>query len=127
MEITFSHQYDAGREWRDDCPDDLRPRFLKRLCQYADAKLKRGSPRETDLETIARKIDIVGRIALPHRKDDVDRLGENLVAILIKNSDRLGIRRQRTRTYAHDKAPLREVVEHAAVTGEDYGMNLPEV
>src|SRR5262249_51701804 len=127
MEIAFSHQHDTWREWRDDCPDDFRPRFLERLCQYADAKLKRGGARETDLETIARKIDIVRRIALPHRKDDVDRLGENLVAILIKNSDRLGIRRQRARTYAHDEAPLREVVEHGGVDRDDYRMHLREV
>src|SRR5215467_15409760 len=127
MEIAFSHQYDAGREWRDDCPDDLRPRFLERLCQYADAKLKRGGPRETDLETIAGEIDVVGRIALPHGKDDVDRLGENLVAILIQYSDRLGIRRQRARTYAHDKATLREVVEHGGVDRNDDRMHLREV
>src|SRR5262249_35050633 len=126
-EIAFSHQHDAGGEWRDDCPNNFRARFLERLCQYADAKFKRGGPRETNLETIAGKIDIVGRIALPHRKDDVDRLSENLVAILIKNSDRLGIRRQRTRTYAHDKAPLREVVEHGGVDRNNHRMHLREV
>src|SRR5262249_16529360 len=127
MGIAFSHQHDTWREWRDAWPDDFRPRLLERLCQYADAKLKRGSARETDLETIARKIDIVRRIALPHRKDDVNRLGENPVAILLKNSDRLGIRRQRARTYAHDEAPLREVVEHGGVDRDDYRMHLREV
>src|SRR5215475_2471670 len=108
MEIALSHQHDTRGEWRDDCSDDFRSRFLERLCQNADAKLKRGGSRETDLEAIAGKIDVVGRIALPHRENDVDRLGENLVAILIQYSDRLEIRRQSARTYAHDKASLRE-------------------
>jgi hypothetical protein len=127
MEIAFSHQYDAGRKRRDDGADDFRARFLKRLCQYADAKLERGGSRETDLETIAGKIDIVGRIALPDGENDVDRLGENLVAILIQYSDRLGIGRERARTYAHDKAPLRKVVEHRGVDRNDHRMHLRQV
>ncbi len=106
MEVAFSHQYDAGRKWRDDSADDFRPRFLKRLRQYAYAKFERRGSRETNLETIAGEIDLVGRIALPHRKDDVDRFGEDLVAVLIEYSDGLRIRRESAWTYAHHKAAL---------------------
>ena len=37
---------------------------------------------KSNLEAVVGEIDVVGRIALPDRQDDVDRFGENLVAVL---------------------------------------------
>src|SRR5262245_4943489 len=107
MEVSFAHQYHAGRKWRDYGAHDLRARFLERLRQNADAKLKRSCPRKSNLEAIVRKIDVVGRVSFPHRQNHVDGFAENLVAIFVEYSDCLGIRGQRTGAYAHDEATLR--------------------
>ena len=93
MEVAFAHQHDAGRKRRHHGADDFRPRLLERLCQDADAEFERGGAREADLETVVGEIDVVGRIALPDRQDDVDRFGENLVAVLVEYADRLANRR----------------------------------
>ena len=80
-----------------------------------------------DLEAVVGKIDVVGRIALPDRQDHVDRLGEDLVAVLIENADRLGIRRERAGADAHDEAALRQMIEHRRVHRDHHRMHLREV
>ena len=90
MEVALAHQHHAGRERRHHGADDFRPRLLEGLGQHADAELERGGVGKADLEAVVGKIDVVGRIALPDRQDDVDRLGENLVAVLIEDADRFG-------------------------------------
>ena len=71
-----------------------------------------------DLEAVAGKIDVVRRVALPDREDHVDRFGEQLVAVLVEHAERLGVRRQRAGADAEDEAPLREMVEHRGVRGD---------
>ena len=93
MKIAFAHQHDAGRKWGNNSADNFRPRLLKGLSKNADAEVKRGSPGETDLKAIVWEIDIVWRVALPHGKNDVDCLCENLVAILVQNPDRFAVGR----------------------------------
>src|SRR5215467_103098 len=115
MEVALAHQDHTWGEWRHDGSHDLWARFLKRLCQYADAKVERGSPRKAHFETIVRKVDVVGRISFPHCQDYIDRLGENLVSVEIKNSNCFAIRGQRTRADAHDETPLRQVIEHRRI------------
>ena len=127
MEVALAHQHDAGRKRRHHGADDFRPRLLKGLCQDADAELERGGAREADLETVVREIDIVGRIALPDRQDDVDRLGENLVAVEVEDADRLGIGGERAGADAHHEAPLRQMVEHRGVDRDHHRMHLREV
>src|SRR5215468_533113 len=88
MEVTLAHEHHAWGERRDHGPNNLGSRLLKRLRQNADSKFERSSARETDLEPVIGEINIVWWVTFPDGQDDVDRFGENLVAIEIKNSDR---------------------------------------
>src|ERR1700752_2167491 len=115
MKVTLPHQDNAGRKRRDHRADDFRPWLLKRFGKDADAELERRGTRERDLETIVEKVDVVRRVTLPDREDDVDRLRENFVAVEIENADRLRIGRQRASADSHHEAALRQMVEHRRV------------
>ena len=79
------------------------------------------------LKRLSGKVDVVGRIALPDREDDVDRLGENLVAVQVEDSDRLGIGGEGAGAHAHDEAPLRQMIEHRRVHRDHHRMHLREI
>ena len=89
--------------------------------------VERGGFRKADLEAVVGKIDVVGRIALPHRQDDVDGLGENLVAVLIEDADGFRIRAERAGRDAHDEAALREMIEHGRIDRDHDRMHLREI
>src|SRR5512136_739148 len=127
MKVALAHQNDTGRERRHHGADDLRPRLLERLAHDAHAELERGAAREADLKAVAGEIDIVRRIALPYRQDYVDRVSEDLIAVLIENTDRFAIGGQRTWAHAHHETPLREMIEHRGVYRDYYRMHLREV
>src|SRR4029079_469043 len=99
MKVALPHEDNAWRKRRDHRADDFRSRLLKRLGEDSDAELERRSACEGDLEAVVREVDVVGRVALPDREDDVDRLGKNLVAVEVEDSDRFGIRRKGARTH----------------------------
>src|SRR4249919_4108764 len=111
MKVTLAHQHDTGRKGRDHRADDFWPWLLKRFGKHAYAEIERRSAREGDLETIVREVDVVRRVALPDREDDVDRLRENLVAVEIEDAYRLRIGRQRASADSHHEAALRQMVE----------------
>src|SRR6185503_19423153 len=115
MKVTLAHQYNTGRKRCHDCADDFRARLLKRLGEDSDTELERRSAREGDLETVIREVNIVRRVALPDREDDVYRLRENLVAVEIEDADCLRIGRQRASADSHYEAALRQMVEHRGV------------
>src|SRR6186997_3549227 len=104
VKVTLPHQDDAGRKRRDHRADDFRPWLLKRFGKHAYAEFERRGAREGDLETIVREVDVVRRVALPDREDDVDRLRENLVSVEVENSDRFRIRGEGACAHAHDEA-----------------------
>jgi hypothetical protein len=97
------------------------------LAHDADAEIERHRAPGRDLVAVVGKFDVVGRIALPDREDDVDRLREHLVAILLEDAERLGIGRQRARAHSQDEASLRHVVEHRGMHGDQHGVHVGEV
>src|SRR6185312_9024814 len=107
MEVALAHQYDTGRKRRHDRAHDFRARLLKWFGEDTDAELERRSACKGDLETVIRQVNVVRRVALPHREDDVDRFCENLVAVEVENPDRFRVRGESARTHAHDDAALR--------------------
>ena len=68
------------------------------------------------LEAVVGEIDIVRRLALPDRQDDVDRLGEQLVAVDVEQADGFRVRGERTSRHAEDEAPLRAARPSALMT-----------
>src|SRR4026207_1490600 len=110
MEVALAHQHDTWRKRRHDRPDDFRAWLLKRLGEDTDAELERCSACEGDSEAVIREIDVVRRTAPPHREDDVNRLGKNLVVVEIENPDCFRIRGESARAHAHDEAALRQMV-----------------
>ena len=124
MEVALTHQHDAGRKRRHYGADDFRPRLLKRLCHHTDAEFERGGAFDRYLEAVVRKVDVVRRLALPDRQNDVDRLGKNLVAVFIEQVERFGVGGQRAGAYAEDEAALRQMVEHRRIGGDHDRMHL---
>src|SRR4029079_3250282 len=110
MKVTLPHQDDAGRKRRDHSANDFRPWLLKRFGKHAYAELERRGARADDLETVIWEVDVVRRVALPQREDDVDRLSADLVAVEVENSDRFRIRGEGACAHAHDEAALRQMV-----------------
>src|SRR5262249_35987967 len=106
MEVALSHLHHAGGERRHHGTDDLRPRLLVWLGHVADAKIERHGARGRDLVAVAWKVDVVGGAALPDREDDVDRLGEHLVAVLVEDAERLRVGGERAGAHAEDEATL---------------------
>src|SRR5262249_49817919 len=127
MEVALAHQDYAGRKRRNYRSNDFRTRLLEWLRQNANPKLEGGRASEADLKAIAGKIDVVGRIALPHRQNHVDGFGENLVAIFIQYSDRLRIRGERARADAHYESTPRQMIEHCRVDRDYHRMHLRQV
>jgi len=84
----------------------------------------RTQARGRDLVAVVRKVDVVGRIALPDRQDDVDRLGEHLVAVLLQDAEGFRIRGQRAGTNAEDEPAFRQVIEHRGVLGDQHRMHV---
>jgi len=127
MEVTLSHVHDAGRERRHHRAHDLRPRLLVGLGHDADAEIERHRARGRDLVAVVGKIDVVGRTALPDGEDDVDRLGEQLVAILVEDAERLGVSGQRAGAHAQDEAALRQMIEHRRLHRDQHRVHVREV
>src|SRR6185312_9243883 len=127
MKVTLPHQDDAGRKRRDYRADDFRPWLLKRFGKHAYAELERCGAREGDLETVIREVDVVRRVELPDREDDIDRFCENLVTVEVENSDRFRIRGESARAHAHDETALRQMVEHRSIHRDHHRMHLGEI
>ena len=127
VKVALAHRDHAFRPRRDDGPDNLRPRPLIGLVELAavdlgDARLRRG-----DLETISRKVDVVRRIACPDREDDVDSIGEQLVAVVVEQAEGLGVRAQRARADAEDEPAARQMVEHGSMRSDQRGVRVRKV
>ena len=80
-----------------------------------------------DLVAVIRKINVVRRLALPDRQNHIDALGEHFIAVLIEIAQRLGVTAQRARADAENKAPLRQMIEHRRVRGEQHRMLLRQI
>jgi hypothetical protein len=127
VEVARSHRGHALREGRHDGADDLRSGRLQRLPDDPDTHLVVERARGGDPEPVARQIDVVGRVQLPQPRDDVDGLGEDLVAVLVQDAEQLGVRGQRTGAHAEDEPAAGEVVEHRAVDGHQGRVHVREV
>src|SRR5215467_16031059 len=127
MKIPPTHGDYAGRERRKHRADDLRSRLLKRLAHVADTEVQRARARRRNLEAIIGKIDIVGWIALPDRQDDVDRLGKDLVAVFVEDTEGFRVGRERSRTDAEYESALREMIEHRRLHGGEHRMLLRDI
>ncbi len=127
MEVALSHQHDARRERRHHRAHDLRPRLLVGLGHDADAEIERHGARGRDLVAVVGKVDVVGRTALPDGEDDVDRLGEHLVAILVEDAERLGVGGQRAGAHAQDEAAFGQMIEHRRLHRDQHGVHMGEV
>ena len=127
MEVAGAHRDDTLGEGRDDGADDLRTRLLQRLGQDPDAEVQVEGLLGRDLEPSAFAHKGVRGFAFPDGGDDVDGLGEHLVAVLVQDPQRLGIRRQRPGADAEDEPAVGEVVEHRGVRRDQNGVLLGEV
>ena len=127
MKVALAHRDDAFRERRDHGADDLGTRLLVGLGHHADAEGEVHGLARRDLEAVAGKLDVVGRLALPDGEDHVDRLGEHLVAVLVEDPDRLGVGGQRAGAHAEDEAPFRQVIEHRRLRRHQHRVLLRQV
>ena len=127
MEVAGAHGDDALGERCHDGPDDLRPRCLQRLADDPDAHLVVEGGGGGDPEPVAGQVDVVGRVLLPEPGDDVDGLGEHLVAVLVEDAQEFGIRGEGAGADAEDEPAAGEVVEHRAVDGHQRRVHVGQV
>ena len=127
MEVTGTHRDDALGERRHDGADDLGAGLLQRFGQYADAEFEIECLLGGDIEPVCPGARANRGLALPDRGDDVDGFGEHLVAVLVEDAERLGVRGQRARADAEDEAAVGEVVEHRGVRRDKHRVLLREV
>ena len=80
-----------------------------------------------DVEPSALAHERIRWLALPDGGDDVDGFGEHLIAVLVEDAERLGVRGQRARADAEDEAAVGEVVEHRGVRRDQHRVLLREV
>ena len=127
MEVALAHLDHARREGRQHGAADLRPRLLVGLAHVADAEMERARLGGRYFEAVVGQVDIVGRLALPDRQDHVDRLGEDLVAVLVEDAERFGVGGERARADPEDEAALRQVIEHGGLAGDQDRVLLRQV
>ena len=127
MKVALAHCDHAFRERRHYGADDLRPGFLVRLVHDTPAHFRNAGLRRRHLESIAGKIDGVGRVALPDRENDIDRLREYLGAVFAEYSERFRIRSQCTGADAEYETASRKMIKHRGMGGDQHGVRLRQI
>src|SRR6202008_1689860 len=71
--------------------------------------------------------DVVRRFSVPDRQNRLDGVSEQRVAIVIEDSQHLGVAGQGTRAHAQDEATIKKMIQHGAIGSDQYRVLLREV
>ena len=127
MKVALAHGNHALGKRCHHGAHDFRQGFLKRLHQHATPDLCQGGDLGGDLEPVVRKVNVVWRLTLPDGQDHIDGFCKHLVAVLVQDAQRFGIRGQCTRADAEDETPLGQVVEHGRLRRQKRGMRVRQI